>query len=242
MQEITTIAAQRRERSGKGAARQTRRDGSVPGVVYGEKKDPALIALDPRELEREINRAGFFARLYDLAVDGAKERVLARDVQVDPVTDRALHVDFLRVGAHTRIRVAVPVHFVGHDRSPGLKRGGVLNVVRHEVELYVAADAIPDQLTVDLTGADIHDSIHIRSVTLPEGARPVIGDRDFTIASIAAPTTAVAEEAAPAAAAAATPAAAAPAAGGDKGKSPAAAPAKAAPAKAAPAKGKSDKK
>src|SRR5690606_20428556 len=140
-------------------------------------------------------------------VGGQKERVLARDVQTHPVTDRALHVDFLRVGAHTRIRVFVPVQFAGQDRSPGLKRGGVLNVVRHQIELYCAADNIPDVLTVDLSGRDIHDSMHISQVSLPEGARPVIADRDFTIASIAPPTVAVVEEAAPAAAAAAAPAA-----------------------------------
>ncbi len=221
MQEITTIAAQPRERAGKGAARATRREGSVPGVVYGDGKEPEIIQLDPRAIEREMARAGFFARIYDLDVGGAKERVLARDVQLHPVTDRPLHVDFLRVGAHTRIRVSVPVHFVGQDRSPGLKKGGVLNVVRHEIELYCAADAIPDTLTADLSGLEIHDSVHISHIALPEGAKPVIGDRDFTIASVAAPTVAVAEEAAPAAAAAAPAAAAkapakAPAKGGKK--------------------------
>ncbi|WP_374447863.1 50S ribosomal protein L25/general stress protein Ctc [Stella sp.] len=209
MQEITTIAAQRRERAGKGAARATRREGSVPGVVYGDGKEPAIIALDPRVVEREMNRAGFFARIYELDVGGEKERVLARDVQLHPVTDRPVHVDFLRVGATTRIRVFVPVQFQGQDRSPGLKKGGVLNVVRHEIELYCAADAIPDILTADLSGLDIHDSVHISHITLPAGAKPVIGDRDFTIASVAAPTVAAAEEAAPAAAAAAAPAAAA---------------------------------
>lgn len=209
MQEITTIAAQRRERAGKGAARATRREGSVPGVVYGDGKEPAIIALDPRVVEREMNRAGFFARIYELDVGGEKERVLARDVQLHPVTDRPVHVDFLRVGATTRIRVFVPVQFQGQDRSPGLKKGGVLNVVRHEIELYCAADEIPDILTADLSGLDIHDSVHISHITLPAGAKPVIGDRDFTIASVAAPTVAAAEEAAPAAAAAAAPAAAA---------------------------------
>ncbi|BBK34143.1 LSU ribosomal protein L25P [Stella humosa] len=216
MQEITTIAAQRRERAGKGAARATRRDGSIPGVVYGDKQEPSIISLDPRMIEREMGRAGFFARIYDLDVGGEKQRVLARDVQLHPVTDRPLHIDFLRVGAHTRIRVFVPVNFIGQDRSPGLKKGGVLNIVRHEIELYCAADGIPDILTVDLSGTEIHDSIHISHVTLPEGARPVIVDRDFTIASVAAPTVAVAEEpaaaaAAPAAAAKAAPAAKAPA-------------------------------
>jgi large subunit ribosomal protein L25 len=208
MQEVSTIAVQRRERAGKGAARATRREGSVPGVVYGDGKEPVLVAVDPRLIEREMGRAGFFARIYELDMAGEKQRVLARDVQVHPVTDRPLHVDFLRVGAHTRIRVFVPVQFVGQDRSPGLKRGGVLNVVRHEIELYCAVDNIPDQLTIDLSGLDIHDSVHISHVGLPEGARPVIAGRDFTVASLAAPTVAVAEEPANGAAApAAAPAA-----------------------------------
>ncbi|BBK39225.1 50S ribosomal protein L25 [Allostella sp. ATCC 35155] len=209
MQEINTIAVQRRERAGKGAARATRREGSVPGVVYGDGKEPAIITIDPRLVEREMNRAGFFARIYELDVAGQKERVLPRDVQLHPVTDRPLHIDFLRVGAHTRIRVEVPVNFVGQESSPGLKKGGVLNVVRHAVELYCGVDNIPDQITADLSGLEIHDSIHISHVTLPAGAKPVIGDRDFTLGSIAAPTVAPVEaEAAPAAAAAAPAAAA----------------------------------
>jgi large subunit ribosomal protein L25 len=235
MAEIGTIAAERRERAGKGAARAIRRDGRVPGVVYGDKKDPVLIALDPRALDRELHKPAFFARLFELTIDGAKERVLPRDVQLHPVTDRALHVDFMRVGEHTRVRVQVPVQFVGQDRSPGLKRGGVLNIVRHEVELWCTADAIPDHLTIDLTGADIGDSIHISHVTLPEGTRPTITDRDFTVASVAPPTTHAVEETT---AAAATPAeGAAPAAGATPAAGGAAPAAAAAPA----AKGKGEK-
>ena len=236
MAEITTIAAVRRERAGKGAARATRRDGRVPGVIYGDKKEPVLIDVDPRELERELHKPAFFARLFDLSMDGGKERVLPRDVQLDPVRDRPLHVDFMRVNEHTRVRVQVPVHFVGQDRSPGLKRGGVLNIVRHEVELWCSADKIPDHLTIDLAGVDIGDSIHISHVALPEGTRPTITDRDFTVATLAPPTTAQVEEAAPAAAAATEGAAPTGAAAAAPGGAPAAA------AKAPAAKGKSDKK
>lgn len=147
-----------------------------------------MITLEPRELEREILKPGFFTHLYDVKVDGDAHRVLPRDVQLDPVKDRPLHVDFLRVTADSTIRVNVPVHFTNHGLSPGLKRGGVLNVVRHTVEMICRADSIPDHLTVDLDGHDIGSSIHISMITLPEGARPAIRDRDFTVATVAAPT------------------------------------------------------
>lgn len=239
MTDIATLVAERRERAGKGTARAVRRKGHVPGVVYGGKAEPTLISMDIRSVVRESAREGFMARLYELNIGGAKERVLPRDVQYDPVTDWPVHVDFLRVAAGTRIRIGIPVHFVDEGESPGIKRGGVVNVVRHDIESYVPVDNIPPYVTVSLKGLDIGDSIHIRAVTLPEGMRPVIQDRDFTIASIAPPTTAEVEtpaaaaataEAAPAAGAAAAPAAAA----APGGKAPAAA--AAAPAKA-PASG-----
>jgi len=213
MSDIATMVAERRERAGKGTARQVRRTGHVPGVVYGGKAEPTLISMDIRTVMRESAREGFMARLYDLDIAGSKERVLPRDVQYDPVTDRPVHVDFLRVTAGTRIRIGIPVHFVDEGESPGIKRGGVVNVVRHEIESYVPVDNIPPYVTVSLKGLDIGDSVHIRAVTLPEGMRPVIQDRDFTIASIAPPTTAEVETPAAAAAAAeAAPAAGAPAA------------------------------
>jgi len=225
MSDVTTLTVERRDRAGKGAARATRRAGRVPGVIYGDRKDPVLIQLDPRDLERELGRGAFMTRVYTLDVAGESHRVLPRDVQFHPVTDWAIHVDFMRVGADTRVSVAVPVQFINHDRSPGLKRGGVLNVVRHEVEMVCRADHIPDHLTIDLTGWDIGDSIHISAIKLPEGTRPRIADRDFTVATVAAPTTQAAEEttttdaaAAATPAAGATPAAAPAAGGGDKGK------------------------
>ena len=188
MAEILTIAAQRRERAGKGPARAARRAGRVPGVIYGSKKDPAMITLDPRELERELKTGGFLATIYNVSIDQDKERVLPRDVQFDPVTDRAIHVDFLRVSAATSVTVQVPVNFLNEEESPGLKRGGLLNVVRHEIEMTCRADAIPSGIDIDLTGLDIGDSIHISMITLPDGVAPTITDRDFTVATIAAPT------------------------------------------------------
>ncbi|MBL8837833.1 MAG: 50S ribosomal protein L25/general stress protein Ctc [Alphaproteobacteria bacterium] len=241
MVDTVKIAAQPRERAGKGAARAVRRSGRVPGVVYGEKKAPALIDLDPRDLDREMKKPGFFTRLFEIDTGKGSERALARDLQLHPVTDRPEHVDFMRVGATTRIRVAVPVKFVGQERSPGLKRGGVLNIVRHDIEVYCKADTIPSIIEISLEGLDIGDSVHINAVKLPEGVKPTIA-RNFTVCSVAAPTTVTAEAAPAAAAAAAAPAegAAAPAAGAApaKGAAPAAAAKGAAPA--APAGG--DKK
>ncbi len=260
MVNATKIAAEPRERAGKGAARAARRSGRVPGVIYGEKTPPTLIDIDPKSLLLEINKPGFFTRIFDVDVKGQVQRALARDVQFHPVTDRPEHIDFMRVGEHTRIRVGIPVKFTNQDKSPGLKKGGVLNVVRHTIEVYTAVDKIPNQIVVDLDGLEIGDSVHINAIKLPEGVKPTIA-RNFTIAAVAAPSVlkTAEEEAAEAAAAAAaagtvegavpaegaaaapgaTPAAGAPAAGaaGAKGAAPAAGAAKgAAPAPAAAAK------
>ncbi len=188
MAEISTFAAQRRERAGKGPARAARRAGRVPGVIYGSKKDPSMVTVDPRELDRELKTGAFLATIYDVQIDQDKERVLPRDVQFDPVTDRPIHVDFLRVSSTTSVTVQVPVTFLNEDRSPGLKRGGLLNVVRHEIEMTCRADAIPSGIDIDLTGLDIGDSVHISMISLPDGVAPTITDRDFTVATIAAPT------------------------------------------------------
>jgi len=195
MPEIASLSAELRDRAGKGAARATRRLGRVPAIIYGDRRDPVLISLEPRELSRALARPGFFATLVDVQVDGTAHRSLPRDIQYHPVTDTPLHVDFMRVGAGARITVSIPVAFVNQERSPGLRRGGILNVVRHGIDMVCEVENIPDRLVVDLTGLDIGDSIHISAVTLPEGARPTITDRDFTIASIAA-SSAVREEAA----------------------------------------------
>lgn len=190
MTETHRLEAQVRERAGKGAARRDRRAGRVPAVVYGAGKDPAMINLDPGTLDREMSKQGFFTRLYDIRVPGQRKRELAlvRDLQLDPVTDRPIHLDFLRVSPKTEVTVNVPVHVIGEDDSPGLKRGGVLDMVRHDVEMLCRADNIPGYLEIDVSGLDINDSVHISMVDVPEGARPTIEDRDFTIASIAAPS------------------------------------------------------
>jgi len=202
MPEIINLSAEPRANAGKGASRATRRAGRIPAIVYGDHKDPVLVSLEPRALARAAARPGFFATLVDLTVDGESYRALPREVQYHPVTDAPLHVDFMRVGAGAQVTVTVPVAFINHDRSPGLRRGGILNIVRHGIEVVCSVDAIPDRLVVDLDGLNMGDSVHIGAVTLPEGARPVIHERDFTIATIAAPS-AVREEAAAAAAAAA---------------------------------------
>mgnify|MGYP003393483374 CR=1 FL=1 len=207
MAQTASLKAELRLRGGKGGARASRRAGQIPAVIYGEKQPPVMIALDQNALWREINRPGFFTHLYDVEVQGKKHRVLARDLQLDPVTDRPLHVDFLRVAAHTRVRVAVPLHFINQDKSPGIKRGGMLNIVSHEIDLMVQPDNIPEQIDIDLTGMEIGASIHLGALVLPAGVTAMITDADFTLATIAPPT-AVKTEAAEAAAAA----------GGDKAK------------------------
>jgi large subunit ribosomal protein L25 len=179
------LKAEARERVGKGSAREVRRNGKVPAVIYGDKQPPLAVALSYKELYYKIHGGGFLTTIATLDVDGQKIQVLPKDFQLDPVRDFPIHVDFLRVGKDTEVNVDVPVHFINEDKSPGLKRGGVLNIVRHEVEFHCPASAIPEFITVDLEGTDIGDSIHISAVKLPEGVRPVIHDRDFTIATIA---------------------------------------------------------
>ena len=190
MAERTVMEAETRSGAGTGAARAVRRAGKVPGIVYGPECENVNIALPGKALEREALRPGFFAQLFELKVDGNSMDVLARDLQLHPVTDAILHVDFLAVKAGSTVAVAVPVVFVNEEACDGLRRGGVLNVVRHEVDLYCPADAIPEALTVDLAGLDIGASVHIGAVALPEGVTPVIDDRDFTVATVAAPTVA----------------------------------------------------
>lgn len=188
MADVATLNASVRDRVGKGSARAARREGFVPAVIYGDKKDPLPIQIEKRELDKLLNKPGFFSHLIDLKVGKDSHRVLPRDLQQHPVTDFAWHVDFLRVSATSALTVDVPVEFTNEDAAPGLKRGGVLNVVRHTVEMNCRADNIPEKLVIDLTGLEIGDSIHISAIALPEGATPVIDDRDFTIATIAAPT------------------------------------------------------
>lgn len=196
MTEIITLAAEARDRAGKGTARSTRREGRIPAVIYGNKEKPVMISLDYNRFAKEIHRKGFFTHLFDITVGDATHRVLPRDVQLDPVTDRPIHADFLRVSETTEIVVKIPVEFVGNDQCPGLKKGGVLNIVRHEIEVTCRAAAIPEKITVNLAGVDVGASIHISAVTLPENVRPTITDRDFTVATIAAPSGAAEDAAA----------------------------------------------
>lgn len=197
------LKAEARERVGKGSAREVRRNGKVPAVIYGDKQPPLAIAVSYKEIFYKIHGGGFMTTVATIDVDGKKIQVLPKDYQLDPVRDFPMHVDFLRISRDTEVNVDVPVHFINEDKSPGIKRGGVLNIVRHQVEFHCRANAIPEFITVDLDGAEIGDSIHISAVKLPEGVRPVIADRDFTIATIAGSSAAQSEaasaEAAPAA-------------------------------------------
>ena len=187
MSDITTISATQRERVGKGSARAARRAGEVPAVIYGDKKEPLGIVLEAREITKIVHQPGIFGRLLDITVNGKKNTVLTRDIQFHPVTDVIMHMDFLRVSGSAKVAVAVAVEFINEDQCPALKIGGVLNVVRHEVELNCPATDIPEKITVDLDGLKIGDSIHISAIELPEGVEPKITDRDFTIATLQSP-------------------------------------------------------
>jgi len=189
MVQTVRIEAVARERAGKGAARATRRGGLVPGVVYGAKQEATLIALDPRVIIKELTKGGWQSHLYEVAVkDGPTERALMRDVQFDPVTDRPLHIDFQRLAPGARIRVKVPVSFLNEETCPGIKTGGVLNVVRREIEVMADVDTVPERFEVDLAEAKIGDSLRWSAVKDSFGAKPVITGRDFVVATIAAPT------------------------------------------------------
>ena len=187
MSEQTQLSASTREPSGKGGARAIRRDGKIPGIIYGGDEPPLAITLPYKEVDLRIHHGGFLTSVLTLDVDGSPIRVIPRDFQLDPVKDSPLHVDFLRITKDSVLTVEIPVHFVNEEASPGLKRGGVLNIVRHTVEVTCPADDIPEQIVCDLAGLDINDSVHISSVTLPDRVHPTIRDRDFTIATIAAP-------------------------------------------------------
>jgi large subunit ribosomal protein L25 len=201
MVDVLELSANAREHSGRGAARALRRGGRVPAIVYGGGEDPQNVDVDTRVLTREVDKGGFENRLVDLEVGGKTVRVLPRDVQINPVTDAPIHVDFWRLSAGAEVRVKVRAVFTNEEECPGIKRGGLVNVVRHTIEMICRVDSIPESVECDLTDLEIGDSVHISAVTLPEGVRPVIADRDFTIATISAPTV-VKEEAAEAAAAA----------------------------------------
>jgi large subunit ribosomal protein L25 len=235
MAKVTSIAATERET--KGTARALRRQGQTPGVIYGDKQAPMMIAIEDKLLARYVDSPNFFTHLFDVEIGGKKHRVLPRDAQFNPVTDRAEHVDFLRVSSSTRVRVHIPVSFTNADKSPGIKRGGTLNIVHHEIEVSCSPDHIPEKFEVSLEGLNINDAVHLSKLQLPEGVKLTTNEKDFTIASIAVPSAirSEAKEAAEKAAAAAV-AAAAPAEGAVPAEGAAAAPAAGAAAPAAGAK------
>jgi len=188
MSDALTLPAELRERAGKGASRELRRNGRVPAVIYGGKEEPTSIHLEERVLRRQLGTGHFMNSIVMVEVNGKPVRTIPKDVALHPVTDRPLHVDFLRLSKDAKIQVAVPVVFVNEEASPGLKKGGVLNVVRHELELVCESDKIPGEIAIDVTGLEVGDSIHISSVTLPDGTESAITDRDFTIATVVAPS------------------------------------------------------
>ena len=194
MSEQLTLPAEQRERAGKGASRELRRSGRVPAVIYGDKKEALSIHVEEKLLTKMLSTGHFMNSVIMIDNGGTPHRTLPKDVQFHPVSSRPIHVDFLRIGEHSQVHVNVPVHFTDEEGSPGIKRGGVLNVVRHDLELICDAAEIPEQIDIALTGLDVGDSIHISNVTLPKGAKSAIDDRDFTIATIVAPSALKSEE------------------------------------------------
>jgi large subunit ribosomal protein L25 len=239
MAAIKQLAAVTRSGTGKGAARSVRREGRVPAVIYGGGLKPEPVSVDFKDVNKFIYSGHFLTSIFELAIEGRKERVLPRDYQLDVVNDRPVHVDFLRLAPGSRVRIGVPVHVINREASPGVKKGGAVNLVLHTVEVMAPADDIPESITIDLAGMDFHDSVHVSSIKMPEGCRPVSAKADLTVVTIVPPTV-MAEEApaagaaAPAAAGAAAPAAGA-AAKADAGKGAAPAKGAAAPAAAKPA-------
>ncbi|MBM3544596.1 MAG: 50S ribosomal protein L25/general stress protein Ctc [Alphaproteobacteria bacterium] len=199
MAEAMELKAWARPRTGKGGSRSVRREGRIPSVLYGDKKEPQTIAVDYRAIDQQVHTGHFRSTVFVLDIEGTKTRVIPRDVQFDPVRDFPIHVDFLRLSKDALVTVDVPVRFLNEAASPGLKRGGVLNIVRHEIPVRCPADSIPDHFDVDLTGLEIGDSVHISAIALPENVRPTISERDFTVATIVGRT---AEEPEPSAVAA----------------------------------------
>ncbi|MEM5501531.1 50S ribosomal protein L25/general stress protein Ctc [Ahrensia kielensis] len=194
MSDAVVLKAEARDRVGKGSSRAIRRQGKIPAVIYGDNKDPISIVLPAKEVTLMLHQGGFLTKLLDIEVDGKKHKVLPKDYQLDPVKDFMMHVDFLRISSKTIVTVNIPVHIEGEDKCPGLTAGGVLNIVRHEVEVNCPASSIPEFFTIDISKSVIGDTLNISDVALPEGATPTITDRDFTIVTIQAPGGGAAEE------------------------------------------------
>ena len=194
MSEQLTLPAEQRERAGKGASRELRRGGRVPAVIYGDKKEPLSVHVEEKLLTKLLSTGHFMNTVVMIDAGGTPHRTLPKDVQFHPVSSRPIHVDFLRIGEHSQVHVNVPVVFLNEEASPGIKRGGVLNIVRHDLELICDAAEIPEQIEIDLDGLEIGDSIHISAITLPKGSKSAIEDRDFTIATVVAPSAMKSEE------------------------------------------------
>jgi large subunit ribosomal protein L25 len=188
MSEQLTLAAETRDRAGKGASRALRRVGRVPAVIYGANLDPVSIHLEEKYLTKLLSTGHFMNSVFMIDLGGKATRTLPKDVQFHPVTSRPTHVDFLRISEHSKVTVAVPVRFVDEEESPGITRGGVVNVVRHDLELVCDAAEIPDEIVISLKNFDVGDSIHISAVQLPAGVESAITDRDYTIATLVAPS------------------------------------------------------
>lgn len=184
----TVIKAELRTKAGKGSSRAMRREGRLPAVIYGDKKDAVSISVDRVEIVKQMSTGSFLSTTYDVEVDGKKELCVPRDVQLHPISDWPMHIDFLRLAKNATINIMIPVHIINEGKCPGIRQGGIVNIVRHEVEFECPANAIPEAIEVDLSGAELGDSIHISAVKLPEGVTPTIDDRDFTVATISAPS------------------------------------------------------
>jgi large subunit ribosomal protein L25 len=194
MSEQLTLPAEQRERAGKGASRELRRSGRVPAVIYGDKKEPLAVHVEEKVLAKMLSTGHFMNTVVMIDAGGTPHRTLPKDVQFHPVSSRPIHVDFLRIGEHSQVTVNVPVNFTDEEEAPGIKRGGVLNVVRHDLELICDAAEIPDQINISLKGLEIGDSIHISGIDLPKGSKSAIEDRDFTVATVVAPSAMKSEE------------------------------------------------
>ena len=188
MSDALTLPAEARERAGKGASRALRREGRVPAVIYGGKEEPTTIHVEAKELVRQLGTGHFMNSIVNIEIGGDKVRTIPKDVALHPVTDRPNHADFLRLAKGAKIEVQIPVVFTNEEKSPGLKKGGVLNVVRHELDLVCDADKIPSEIEIDVAGKEVGDSIHISEITLPDGSESAITDRDYTIATLVAPS------------------------------------------------------
>ena len=194
MSDQLVLSAEARDRAGKGASRSLRNQGRVPAVIYGNNEEPTLVHVEEKLLNKLLGTGHFFNSVVMVEVGGKRVRTLPKDVAFHPVSDRPLHADFLRVSEHANVHVAVPVRFINEEAAPGIKRGGVLNIVRHELELVCDAAEIPDEVVIDLTGFEVGESIHISHVALPKGASSAITDRDFTIATVVAPSSLKSQE------------------------------------------------